>query len=208
MSANVRPRIANGLGGPPRLREIREEEITPRIREAADRSWGEDGLPAEFPLHPFPGTLCRHVELFDRYMDFGMNILHHALIEPRDREIITLRTGWLCDAPFEWGAHVHLGLEAGLTREEIDRIKIGPDADGWNERDRAILSAVDELHNTSTICDETWAVLAAHFDDLQLIELPMIVGQYHMTAFFQNALRFRPVYDANGEEISEEEVAS
>lgn len=210
MSEQIRPRIADGLGGPPRLRPIREDELTPRHREAIRRSMEfMDDSPesGDAPLHPFPATMCRHVELFDRYMAFGMNILKHALIEPRERELLTLRTGWLCDAPFEWGAHVHLGLESGLTGEEIDRIKVGPEAEGWGERDRALLSAVDELHEDSTICDVTWKVLAAHFDDLQLIELPMIVGQYHMTAFFQNALRFRPVRDMDGEEVPEEEVA-
>jgi alkylhydroperoxidase family enzyme len=208
MSEQGRPRIAQGLGGPPRLRQISREEMTPRHREAIGRSMDTLDPDSEQTLHPFPGTMCRHVEMFDRYMEFGMNILHHALIKPREREILTLRTGWLCDAPFEWGAHVKLGLEAGLTREEIERIKSGPDAEGWNELDRALLSAVDELHHGSTIGNETWDVLAAHYDDLQLIELPMIVGQYHMTAFFQNALRFRPVFDANGEKIEEPEAAS
>jgi 4-carboxymuconolactone decarboxylase len=207
MSGNHRPRIANGLGGPPRLREISEEELTPRVLEAVNGVEGLGDAPAKFPLHPFPGTLCRHVEMFERYMAFGMNILKHALLGPREREILTLRTGWLCDAPFEWGSHVHLGLEAGLTREEIERIKAGPGAEGWSELDRALLRAVDELHHTATITDDTWNVLAAHLDDLQLIEVPMIVGQYHMTAFFQNALRFRPVRDMDGEEITQEEFA-
>jgi 4-carboxymuconolactone decarboxylase len=206
------PRIANGLSGPPRLREIRQEEITPRHREAIRQSMefmddSGDGA-GDDSLHPFPATMCRHVEIFDRYMAFGMNILKNALIEPREREILTLRTGWLCDAPFEWGAHVHLGLEAGLTVDEIERIKIGPDAGGWSGLDKALLSAVDELNGNATISDATWVVLSAHLDDLQLIELPMIVGQYHMTAFFQNALRFRPVRDMAGVELPEEAVAS
>jgi alkylhydroperoxidase family enzyme len=211
MSDISKPRIAHGLGGPPRLRPILAEEITPRHREAIRESMrfmdGGEESDVDKPLHPFPGTMARHVELFDRYMAFGMNILKHALIAPREREIVTLRTGWLCDAPFEWGAHVKLGREAGLSEEEIERIKMGPGAEGWSELDRALLAAVDELHHDSTIGDATWEVLAAHFDELQLIELPMIVGQYHMTAFFQNALRFRPVFDADGREIPEEELA-
>ena len=207
MSGTDKPRIANGLGGPPRLRPIRRDEITPRVRDAIA---GVEGLGDAAPdpdkeLHPFAGTMVRHVEMFERYMAFGMNILKHALIAPRDREIVTLRTGWLCDAPFEWGAHVKLGREAGLTEAEIERIKLGPRAEGWSERESALLSAVDELHDDATIHDATWDVLAAHYDELQLIELPMIVGQYHMTAYFQNALRFAPVYDAQGRELAEEE---
>jgi 4-carboxymuconolactone decarboxylase len=209
MNRADKPRIFEGLGGPPRLRPIREDEITPRHRQAIRQSMEvleeSGGRADDKPLHPFPATMCRHVEMFDRYMAFGMNILNNALIAPREREILTLRTGWLCDAPFEWGAHVKLGREAGLSDEEIERIKIGPDAQGWGELERALLSAVDELHHESTIHDATWEVLAAHYSDEQLIELPMIVGQYHMTAFFQNALRFRPVNDADGQPLNEEE---
>ncbi|MCX7863808.1 MAG: carboxymuconolactone decarboxylase family protein [Novosphingobium sp.] len=203
MSSLCNPRIRAGLGGPPRLRPIGREELTARMRAAlaAVEGFGDSG--EDSPLHPFPATMVRHVDLFERYMAFGMNILNHALIPARDREILTLRTGWLCDAPFEWGAHVKLGLEAGLTREEIERIKIGPSAPGWSVLDRALLRAVDEMHFDSTIHDETWNLLADHYDDLQLIEVPLIVGQYHMTAFFQNALRFRPPFDAEGRALSD-----
>jgi alkylhydroperoxidase family enzyme len=41
------------------------------------------------------------------------------------------------------------------------------------------------------ISDATWAVLATHFDDKQLIELPIVIGQYHAVAYLQNALRMR-----------------
>ena len=31
--------------------------------------------------------------------------------------------------------------------EEVEQIKAGPDADGWDERDRAMLRAADELNS-------------------------------------------------------------
>jgi hypothetical protein len=34
----------------------------------------------------------------------------------------------------------------------------------------------------------TWAVLAAHLDERQLIEVPMLVGQYHIVSFTLNTL--------------------
>ncbi|MDG2004770.1 MAG: carboxymuconolactone decarboxylase family protein [Novosphingobium sp.] len=217
MSETFPPRIANGLGGPPRLRGIRDDEITPRVREAVSRT---ESLMDKFnggdanadrdenvPLDPFTATLCRHVEMFDRFMQFGMNFLLASAFAPRDREVLTLRTGWLCDAPFEWGEHVKLALEQGLTREDIDRIKSGSGAEGWNERDRALLRAVEELHDNAMICDATWEVLEKYFDDRQLIELPTIIGQYHTTAYMQNVLRVRFGRDKYGEPIAHEEDA-
>ena len=34
----------------------------------------------------------------------------------------------------------------------------------------------------------TWAALAGRYDDRQLIEVPMLVGHYHMLAFTLNSL--------------------
>ena len=66
---------------------------------------------------------------------------------------------------------------------------MGPAAPGWDPFDAALLRAVDELHDDSHLTDETWAVLADRYDDKQLIELPMLVGQYHLVAFTMNTLR-------------------
>ena len=38
------------------------------------------------------------------------------------------------------------------------------------------------------IGDETWVALAGRYDDAQLIELPMLVGHYHMVAYTLNSL--------------------
>lgn len=47
---------------------------------------------------------------------------------------------------------------------------------------------MDELHDGARISDETWSALAQAYDDNQLIELTMLIGQYHMVAFALNSL--------------------
>ncbi|MGX1566249.1 hypothetical protein [Streptomyces sp. NPDC055506] len=48
--------------------------------------------------------------------------------------------------------------------------------------------------------DTTWEALAEHFGDAELIEIAMLVGQYHMLAFFLNAtgVELEPGFDAAG----------
>ena len=58
----------------------------------------------------------------------------------------------------------------------------------WNAHDAAILRAVEELLADFAISDATWATLAASWDEQQMIELPMMVGQYLTTAFILNSL--------------------
>jgi alkylhydroperoxidase family enzyme len=132
-------------------------------------------------------TLVRHPGLFRRWSPFGGKLLAGKL-PARDRELLILRTGWRCRSEYEWAQHAPIGRAAGLTSEEIERVKAGPDAAGWDPFDATLLRAADELHVDSVIADETWAALAARYDDRQLIEVPMVVGQYHLVSFTLRSL--------------------
>ena len=123
------------------------------------------------------------------FSGLGGYIRYGSKLDPRLRELAILRVGWLCGAPYEFGEHVVVAHRIGLTDGEIERVAAGSAAEGWTTRERAVLRAVEELHADAMIADGTWAELARHFDDRQLVELPMLVGHYHMTAFVQNALR-------------------
>jgi 4-carboxymuconolactone decarboxylase len=132
-------------------------------------------------------TLVRHPGLFRKWLPFGGKLLSGKL-PPRERELLILRTGWRCQAEYEWGQHVVIGKEAGITDEEVERVKAGPDDEGWSDFDATLLRAADELHDDSCISDATWAALAERYDEKQLIEVTMVVGQYHLVSFALNSL--------------------
>jgi 4-carboxymuconolactone decarboxylase len=132
-------------------------------------------------------TLVRHPGLFRRWLPFGGKLLIGKL-PARDRELLILRTGWRCRSEYEWGQHAIIGKATGLTDDEIRRIQDGPDVSGWEAFDVTLLRAADELHDEGCISDQTWRSLAARYDERQLIEVPMLVGHYHMVAFTLNTL--------------------
>jgi len=132
-------------------------------------------------------TLVRAPGLFRRWMPFGGKLLR-GKIPSRDRELMILRTGWNCGAPYEWAQHAPIALACGLTPEEIDRVALGPDADGWSAFEATLLTATDELHRDFRISDATWLELSATYTIEQLIELPMLVGHYHLVAMTLNSL--------------------
>ena len=136
-------------------------------------------------------TMLRHPELFSRHTDVGLQLLARGALSLHDREFAVLRIAWLCQAPYEWGEHVMVGKRFGLTSEDIAHVIAGPDAQGLNEHESAILRAVDELHRDAMISDATWSTLSKRLDERQLIELPIIVGQYQTVAYYQNSLRLR-----------------
>lgn len=136
-------------------------------------------------------TMLRHPELFARQTDIGIQLLGQGVLTGRDRELAILRIGWLCQAPYEFGEHVHVAKKVGITSVEIERITVGSAALGWCEHEQAILRAVEELHANAIISDATWATLAKRLDDRQLIELPIVIGQYQTVAYYQNSLKLR-----------------
>jgi 4-carboxymuconolactone decarboxylase len=136
-------------------------------------------------------TLIRHPNLLRQWMPFTVALAVTGVLPPRLRELAILRTGWLCRAEYEWGQHVVLARRVGISNGEIARVKIGPEVEGWTELEAAVLRAVDELHSGACVTDNTWAVLAAHLDERQLIEVPMLVGQYHIVSFTLNTLGIR-----------------
>jgi alkylhydroperoxidase family enzyme len=137
-------------------------------------------------------TLARHPELFQSWGPFGGFLLTRAQLPFEERELLILRTGWNCGSPYEWGQHARIAVNGGISREAVDRVAAGPDAEGWTEREASLLRAADELHANNVISDATWAALATELDERQLIEVCMLVGQYHLVAFMLNSVGVQP----------------
>ena len=133
-------------------------------------------------------TFARHKDLLRAWLPFGGFLLGGGVLPARERELLILRTGFNCGSPYEWGQHVRISLDGGIDRESIDRVADGPDAPGWSEAEAALLRAADELHADARVGDDTWAALAETYDERQLVEIAMLVGQYHMVAFALNSL--------------------
>ena len=133
--------------------------------------------------------LIRHADLYLAHLGVARKFLSDGEISIRDRELAVLRIGWLSQAPFEWGSHVVIAKRNGITAEEIEWVIEGSSAAGWSDHDRAVIRAMEELHFDSMVSDETWATLAASYSDKQLIELPILAGQYKTVAYLQNSLR-------------------
>jgi alkylhydroperoxidase family enzyme len=138
------------------------------------------------------GTLAHHPKLLKRWSAFGGTLLYGGVLPARERELLILRTGYRCRSRYEWGQHVAIGRAAGLSDEEIARVADGPDAAGWADHEADLLRAADELHDDNRIGDGTWRALAARWDEQQLIEVCMLVGQYHLVAMLLNSTGVEP----------------
>ena len=135
------------------------------------------------------GALGHHPDLLRRWLVFANHVLAKNTLSPRDRELLILRTGWNCGSKYEWGQHVLIARRSGIDDDEIERVKVGPDAPAWSDHDRALLQAADDLHERSEIGDDTWAALSAIYHAEQLLDIVATVGNYHLVAMFLNTAR-------------------
>ena len=162
-------------------------------------------LGASPPINIF-ATLAHHPKLMKRWMVFGNHVLAKSTLPARDRELLILRTGWNCRAPYEWGQHVAIGADVGITDDEIERIAAGPDAPGWDPFDATLLRAADELHADQSLTDATYAALAERYDEQQLLDLVFTVGQYHLVSMALNSMRVQRDDGVTGVPIPERVV--
>lgn len=137
-------------------------------------------------------TLARHRWLFRGWLLFAGALLRGGRLPVRDRELVILRVAHNCSSEYEWRHHEQIALRAGLSAQEIARVRVGALAPGLSERHSALLQAVDELHEQRTIRDPVFARLRPLLEDRELIELCMLVGHYEMVAMTVAALGIAP----------------
>jgi alkylhydroperoxidase family enzyme len=147
-----------------------------------------EGLQRDGQIFNIFTTLARHPKLLKRWLVFGNHILAKSTLPAREREIAILRMGWLCRAEYEWGHHLAIGKQAGLSDADIRRIAAGPDAPGLDQFEAVLLRAVDELHADTFISDATWQSLVERYNTEQLLDLVFTAGQYKLVSMALNSL--------------------
>ena len=164
----------------------------PRVEMMEQSDWDEEQnqlMNRNFPDLVPPNihkTIIHHTKLMKRWSVFANHVLNKSTLPGREREMAILRTGWLCRAGYEWAHHVEIGKREGLTQEEIDAIKKGPDAPIWSGVDKSLLKAVEELLNDCFISDDTWNALSKKFNQQQLMDIVFAVGNYNLVSMALN----------------------
>ncbi len=133
-------------------------------------------------------TLARNPRVFGKL--FAGGLLDKGLLSLRQREIVIDRTTARLGCEYEWGVHVAFFAErVGFTAEHTAALATGAgDQACWTPAEQALIALVDGLVDERTIRDGTWADLAAHFDEVQLLEAIALVGYYHTISFLCRGL--------------------
>lgn len=129
---------------------------------------------------------ARHPEVLRRLKAVGSFANRETQIDARDRELMILRMAWRYNSEFEWGQHYQTAIDAGLSIDDVDRVKTEAINDGWNDWDQAVLAATDGLLSDCMIPDSAWQVLRSRYSEETMLEFIVFFGHYTMVSMFAN----------------------
>ena len=165
----------------------------PRIAPLFESEWTDEQRVVLAPfakqgrLYNIFATLGHNADALKAFLEWGGYVLRRSHLSPRERELLILRVGHLCDSGYEWAQHTRLAKQAGMTDEEIARVRMGSGVQGWTESERVLLDAADELHRGYFISDDTWSALRAFFSECQCMDVVFIVGHYTQVCMMLNS---------------------
>lgn len=167
--------------GAPRIAPLDPGSLAPEQAEALGPVMRDGAAPLNIFL-----TFARAPEALTRFLAWGNYILSRRnALDPRRREIAILRTGYNCRSGYEFAQHERIGLASGMSEAEVAGVKEGPGAACWDDLDRAIVTACDELVRDHFVTDATWASLAP-LGDKGRMDLVFTVGQYTQVSMMLN----------------------
>lgn len=149
-----------------------------------------------------------HADLLGRPINLGLALVnssegyrnHHLLgawirsgstIDPRTRELLILQVGYVMRSRYEFSHHVRISRGYGVTDDDVRdlaRFNRG-EPNELTSADRTALTAARELTEHADISDGTWAELAAHYPDEQLVEIVLVIGYYNHVGRLLRSLR-------------------
>lgn len=171
---------------------------SPRIPPLPESQWSDTqrALVAKYGRDGRAGndlrTLLHVPQIVDAVMPFRNYLSNESSLSPRHRELLILRTAWLCGSDYLWGLHAARARRLGMTADDLRRVASGPDAAGWDAFDATLLRLADQLYRNSSVNDATWKALTASYDLYNMMDAVMTVGDFMMLSTMFNSMGVQP----------------
>ena len=151
-------------------------ELEARIRGARGR------------ISPLYSVLLNSPELASGWEQLFTAIRQKTTVPPRLRELAILRVAVLNGADYEFEAHVPHALAAGMSEEEIEKLR-RDDIGAFASVDKLVLQYTDAMTRDLAVPEALYPQLDRHFDARTLVELTATIAGYNMVSRFLIAMR-------------------
>lgn len=133
-------------------------------------------------------TMAHHRALSRGFGGLYTAILNESETPRRQRELVILRTGWNCQAEYEFGQHTLYGREAGVTDDEIYALTRPIKTYPWSEQDAILIQMADDLFTDFCVSDSTWDQMTKHWTIPEMIEFISAALGYFAVSGLLNSL--------------------
>lgn len=139
-------------------------------------------------ISPLYQVLLNSPELASGWEQLFTALRQKTSVPPRLRELVILRVALLNGADYEFDAHVSHALAAGLSQEEMDRLR-RDELDGFAYLEKLVLQYTDAITRDLVVPEALYPQLDRSFDARTLVELTATIAGYNMVSRFLIAMR-------------------
>src|ERR1700757_4634519 len=135
-------------------------------------------------------VLLNHPSLARAINDLLATMLWHGALDPRLRELVIMRIGWLTACDYEWTQHWRVASGLGVSAEDLLGVRDWRAHDGFGSTERAVLAATDDVVRDGAVSAESWAACERELgsDPAVLIEMVTAIGAWRMVAGILHSL--------------------
>ena len=135
-------------------------------------------------------VLLNHPRLARTFNDMLATMLWHGALDPRLRELVIMRIGWLTACDYEWTQHWRVASGLGISAEDLLGVRDWPSHQEFGAAERAVLAATDDVVRDGVVSAESWAACERELqgDTTVLIELVTAIGAWRMVASMLHSL--------------------
>ncbi len=135
-------------------------------------------------------VLLNHPPLARAINDLLATMLWHGDLEPRLRELVIMRIGWLTGCDYEWTQHWRVASRLGVTPDDLVAVRDWQSYAGFGAAERAVLAATDDVVRDGVISERSWVACASELNGgaTVLLELVTAIGAWRMVASLLQSL--------------------
>lgn len=110
-------------------------------------------------------------------------------VEPRLREILTLRTACILSVPYEWEANIPMARNVGVTDADIARIATDGPMTGLDATANLICQATDEITHDVAVSDPTLQEILDLFGPTLTTKYILEISWFNLLSRFRASAR-------------------
>lgn len=127
-------------------------------------------------------VMAHSPDLMDAWWRMMALLFSRLELDPRLRELAILRLFQLRHTPYGFAHHVRLGLETGVTQEQVDALD-GYDTSGlFSPLDRLVLRYTDAVTRLDDRAPALAAELRGELSERQVVELTFCIANWNLMA--------------------------